>query len=66
MNEDRLVLKYTFERAGRVLANKLKIVNNVDFFQIYVINGSQYGQFRMSKEQAKEFKMFLEKELDEC
>lgn len=60
MTDDRILLKYEFEKNGKRFVNTLKVVDNVEFVQIWLSNGERNTSYRMNKEQVEKLKIFLE------
>lgn len=52
--------KYSCPVKKTTLSNKLKIVEYVDFVQLYVNSGDMYGQIRLDVIAVQQLKEFLE------
>lgn len=65
--DDRLIIKREFELDGNHLVNKLKMVEYVDFVQLFITNGKiketgqiKYAQFRLDAVAVQQLKEYLE------
>lgn len=60
--DDRLIIKHEFEMNGLPRVNKLKLVENVEFVQVWLNNGSdKTTNFRLDAHQVRQLKEYLEK-----
>jgi hypothetical protein len=67
-DDNRLIIKRTFEQNGNTLVNKMKLVEYDDFIQVYITNGKvketgqlKYAQFRLDNDALQQVKEFLNK-----
>lgn len=65
--DNRLIIKREFELDGNHLVNKLKMVEYVDFVQLFITNGKiretgqiKYAQFRLDGAAVQQLKEYLE------
>ncbi len=67
-DDNRLIIKRTFEQNGNTLVNKMKLVEYDDFIQVYITNGKvketgkiKWAQFRLDHVALQQVKEFLNK-----
>lgn len=65
--DDRLIIKREFKLDGQERTNKLKLVEYVDFVQLFITNGKiketgqiKYAQFRLDINAVQQLKEYLE------
>lgn len=65
--DDRLIIKREFKLEGQECINKLKLVEYVDFVQLFITNGKiketgqiKYAQFRLDTAAVQQLKEYLE------
>lgn len=65
--DNRLIIKHQFKLEGQERINKLKMVEYVDFVQLFITNGKiketgqiKYAQFRLDTVAVQQLKEYLE------